>query len=280
MNERGFTLLEMLCGTAIICVLCTLLLYGGRSCLDRARVAEDAAVSRRIFQAYISAANDQNGVLPKGRYGENEAPDVTLPDGSSLRQKSGHVVVLQRYPWHLAPYLDWNVEKAFVTWANRKEFQEMAKFASGMSSQYYYNVSVMPAFGQNAYGVGGYETSAYSEAVTRLGSAPEPSKLIAFVSSRDANTKGYPYVIPPRSGQMSVYFDGSTGVRQTSWPGSAYAASQAAGFGYIALNHGERAMTVFLDGHSALMSLDELRDSRHWSRVAQEKNDPSHVVLR
>lgn len=283
MRREGFTLIEVLVSILIIGVLSSLVFCVTNGAMKKVHLVEDMAASRRLIQAYLSAATDNNGILPKGRYADGEAPDIIMPNGaplSTLTQK----VVLTRYPWHLGRYLGWDVESTYLTWVNRKEFKNGIAQLSGMptmaSSQYYYMISICPAFGQNAYGVGGYENSVDSEAATRLSGVPSPSKLIAFVSSKDDSMNGYSFVEPPSTVKMTLRFDGSTTSDAKEWSHEAYQSKRASSFGFIALNHQSKAIAVFLDGHTALLGLDELRDSRLWSRVAQEKDDPNHFVAK
>lgn len=282
-NYSAFSLLELLVSIGIVGSLAALASVGIQSASRNARLAEDISAARRIAQAYLTASADNNGILLK-RYATEEAPDVPLPDGSSVLRKSGQRIVIQRYPWHLAPYLDWNVEKTFLTWANRKEFQKnqgaVASLPRLAESQYYYGISVGPAFGQNAYGVGGFENAGSTEVATRIASVPHPSQLIAFVSARDNTMAGYSYVEPPISSQNQYFMDGSTASREIKWSDADYKPNAASAFGFIALNHKGNAVVAFLDGHVALLSLPELRDSRLWSRIAQEKDDPHHVFQR
>lgn len=274
----------MLVSVGIVGCLAVLSTVAVQSASRQSRQAEDIAAARRTVQAYLTATADNNNILPKGRYTPEEAPDVLLPDGSSLLQKAGQRVVIQRYPWHLAAYLDWQVEKTFLTWVNRKDFRKsqgaMAAMPTMASAQYYYTLSVGPAFGQNAYGVGGYEEAGATEVATRLASVPRPSQLIAFVSACDSSMNGYSFVEPPISSQNQYFMDGSTFSKEIRWSTGEYKKSAASNFGYIALNHGKRAVVAFLDGHVGLLSLDEMRDSRLWSRIAQENDDPNHVFQR
>lgn len=280
----AFTLLELLVSVGIVGCLAALVSLGFQSVNRKSRMAEDIAAARRIVQAYLTATADNNGILPKGRYADDEVVDVATPDGSSVLQKSGQRVVLQRYPWHLAPYLDWNVEKTYLTWANRKEFRKnqgaMAAMPRLAESQYYYALSLAPAFGQNAYGVGGYEKAGGAEVATRIASVPRPSQLIAFLSSRDNTMGGYFYVVPPLSSQNQYFMDGSTSSVEVKWSSGEYRAENASSFGFVAMNHSGRAVAAFLDGHVGLLDLAALRDARHWSRIAQENDDPHHVFQR
>ncbi len=280
----GFTLVEVLVSVGIVGCLAGLSAVAVQSASRQSRQAEDIAAARRTVLAYLTASAENNNILPKGRFTAEEAPDVLLPDGSSLLRKAGQRVVIQRYPWHLAPYLDWKVESTFLTWVNRKDFRKsqgaMSAIPGLASSQYYYALSVGPAFGQNAYGVGGYENAGSTEVATRLASVPRPSQLIAFASACDSTMNGYSYVEPPISTQNQYFMDGSTSATEIRWSNAEYKKSAASSFGYIALNHSKHAVVAFLDGHVGLLSLEELRDSRLWSRIAQEKDDPNHVFQR
>lgn len=287
-SSRAFTLAESLVAVAIVSLLGAFSYGALKDTWRKTRQVEDLSAGRRIIQAYLNKAADDGGVLPKGYYARDEAPDISMPDGSSVLQKAGQKVVIQRYPWHLAPYLDWKIDRNFLTWANRGQIQSGLDGLSAApqlaGSMYYYSISVKPVFGQNAYGVGGYESYAQGEVATRLAEVPSPGQLIVFLTARDngelGKNEGYFQVEPPRSVQNKYYMNGSSEQVPKNWSGGDYNSDDAKSFGYVALNHGNRAVAAFLDGHVALLGLDELRDSRHWSRVAQEKDDPQYVFQR
>jgi|GEM_PF-1709012 len=282
-HRRGLTVAELIVSISILAVLGGLGYGALGSARRKANLAEDVAASRRIIQAYLARAGDENGVLPRGRYPEDAIPEVILPDGTPL-SRVAQKIVLQRYPWHLASYLGWRVKENYVTWVNRPEHEKaLALFGRSPAlakSQYYYLISVQPAFGHNVYGIGGWDGSPTSDAVTRLAQVAAPSQLIVFLSARGNNSSGYSFVEPPFSAQRTYRFDGSVERVERRWPGAAYTAATASEFGYIALPHDEKAVAAFLDGHVGLLGMDELRDSRHWSARAQEADDPRYCIER
>jgi len=262
---RGFSLAELLAAMGILAVLAAFGYGAFQASLKKARMTEELAALRRVTQAYLGAAADQEGIYPMGL--DEETPlenlDVRFPDGVGLLAKAGHVgVVVQRLPWRLAPYLDWNFDKGYVTWTNRKTLGENP-------SGYYYTRSIMPAFGLNAYGVGGYRTRGNSpDLFLRVAQVTRPSATVAFAAASMF------YVKPPNI-RKSVFDTENPGWKAATDNGS-FAPER---YGNIRFDYDGKTLVSFLDGHTRVMTPGELRDSRLWSRAAQESDDRSHAVM-
>ncbi len=265
----GFTLVEALVALAIVAVLGSLGYGAADYCINNARKTEEIAAIRRVTQAYLTAATEANGKFPIGF--DQVTPvaqlNVVYPDGSDLLAKAGGMnVIVQRLPWRLLPYLGWEIERSMITWSNRKSFKENP-------SGYYYALSIAPAFGLNAYGVGGYGGSSQSvDLARRLTQVPDPSRLIAFATS------SLFYVKPPDMAKSVFDKDNPGWVAQEDLRPPTRADS--ARYGNLLFSYEGRALVSFLDGHSELLGPEALRDSRLWSPQAQRENTPERAIRR
>ncbi len=276
----GFTLIELLVALVIVAVLTGVGYSAAKSCIQASRKTEELAALRQVTQAYLLATNENRGRFPVGldQYSAIQDLDVRLPDDSSLLAKTGGVeIVIRRLPLRLVPYLAWDAEKGFVTWANKTTFSAGVASVKG-SPGYYYGLSISPAFGLNAYCVGGYGGGylaggdRVADLAIRLTEIPSPGNLIAFASSNMF------YVKPPRM-KMTGFDKVNPGWAEQSdevRPGP----EDAANYGNLRFSYNGRALVSFLDGHSEVKSSAELRDARLWSRAAQEEGDAGRSVLR
>jgi len=248
-------MVEILVAVAIVAVLAGLSVMGAQAFLERGKQVKEVSSAKQIVSAYLTAATERNGVLLEGYKPDAE---VRFPNGNV---KTG--VAAARYPWRLAPYLDWEAEKIFMV----NEAAELLENVSSDSSDYVYNISVAPALGINAYLVGGYyngtQLFAPGDVHTRLGQA-ERARIVAFVSERSNEGQGDSqgelngswFVRPPRLGPFR-------------WQEGEYDPEAASlNFGNVDFRYNKKAVCAFLDGSTRLMDLESLRDMRLWSAYA------------
>jgi len=263
----GFTLIELLVVIAIIAVLATLGFSATQGVQRKARQTRELHAARQLITAYLGYPSDHEGELLRGF--DKTAQEVTLPGGRLI---SGEMAT--RYPWRLAPYLGEQAEGVLLVNDNQRQTAGHA----ADSFEYTYRVSLNPAFGINAYCVGGYHdgtASGYfqSDVVRRLAGTAHASRLIVFASARmkasatGEETAGHFLITPPK-------------LWRTKWDARYDAAKPSANFGNVALRWEDRAICAFLDGSVRLLAADELRDMRHWSATAAENDDPNFTVPR
>ncbi len=279
-KERAVTLIELLVSAAVLVVLACVGMLAVQSCMRRANLMEEMAAIRVVTQAYLAYAQENNGRLLEGQTSDASRADrLIFPDGQSLKEKTSEGISYLTYSWHLAPYLGWDVDRAMITWSNRKE-----RF---FETNYYYAVAAMPAFGLNTYGVGGYQVNSTSGATapddlaTRLIQIPQPQKMIVFATAAQSPYSGYFYVRPPR--MASTWTNPRTGevhlMNSEEWSRAGYRGNPER-FGNVRFSYTGKAIVSFMDGHSELRTPEELRDSRLWNRVAQERDDAEYTAIR
>ncbi len=265
-QRRGFTLVELLVVLAIVGVLASLTVFVAGSARDKGEAAEEVAALRQTMIAYHLYTTENNGQLLAG-YRAEPAVDAA---GESL-----HFPANARYPWRLAPYLDYQLSGTLFT-GSRKSVPETAGSA--------YAVSVGPSFGINATFVGGdYGGSsdlvpterAFSRfgpfCALRMTDVPEPSKQIVFASARSGTGKekieGYFLIRSPnfQSRRWATRYDEAAGADQ---------------WGFVHPRHGGKAAFGFLDGRVAMLDYQSMQDMRYWSPLAATNDDPDWTLKR
>ncbi|MEM1158871.1 MAG: type II secretion system protein [Verrucomicrobiota bacterium] len=249
-RRQGFTLIELLVTVTIVLILLGLAVIGGQKALETAKRTTEVNAARQLTQAYLLTAEDNNGVLmPAHQFGAV----VEFPDGGVAGGPEA-----SRYPWRLAPYLNWDVEKTMM-------INDASKGLDGLeqgSTSYRYAVSLAPALGINAYCVGGYYsmTKLFSpnDVTTRL--LQSSRDLVLFTSARTSSgavdLSGSWFVRPPRMGPMAW----KSGDYDPSVPSLQY--------GNVDFRYNGKAVVSMTDGSVRLMSIDELRNMKLWARNA------------
>ncbi len=253
-SSRGFTLIELLVVVSIIAVLAGIAMPVMASVRRKSRESVEINSARQIMTAYIARAADNDGEL---LLGYQAGASVSFPNGDT-----GSGPEAERYPWRLAPYLQWNSDLYMIN-----DLKTSVQGKDRSSSDYRYTVSLAPALGLNTYCVGGYQTAsslmAQSEVARTLAQIQRP--LVTFISSRTKTAA---------SGSQSADLAGSFYVRPPvfaglKWTAGKYDSTRASlDYGNVDFRHNKRAVTAFTDGSVQLMTIDDLRDSRLWARNA------------
>lgn len=236
---HAFTLVELLVVIAIIAVLVALAAPFLAGAGEKARQAAEMVAGRSVTSGMQLYASDHNGEVLPGFY---LGPDETVTD-SENNPITGQSA--KRYPWRLAPYLDYEVDTAFLA-----SGQKIAN-----ASQRQYLVSLIPSLGMNTVYLGGDDRKSPNPfnprlagsftargGVTRILQVHSPSRLIAFVSAayNDSRMGG------DQPGYFSVeYPDRNVDFRHA----------------------GDKALVVFVDGHTELLDREQLKNERLWKNL-------------
>jgi prepilin-type N-terminal cleavage/methylation domain-containing protein len=250
MNRRfrtqpyGFTMVELLCGLAVIAMLAALVVGALGAAQKSGMKASEIAAGKTLMMGYHLYATENGGSLLPG-YISNPG-EVQGAHGEPL---SGQPA--SRYPWRLAPYLNYNYKAAFL--ATKQKIANPGELT--------YMVSLIPSLGVNGVYVGGDESSPMNPfnpraaakygdfCVLRLNQAVKPSQLIVFASA--------------------VYSDVRMGGKQQGYFKVEYPDRN------VDFRYNNKAVVACLDGHVELLTREEMRDMRRWSNLHAQSDDPN-----
>lgn len=253
-------MVELLFSVAILGLLAGISGAAYQKAMGKASLATEINAGKNLSQAYLLAASENGGrYLP--------AYDQTARNQTVLNGQGRPISMAEikyRYPFRLAPYFNYQMDGTILV--NRNEAQIIRQMGSG-GAMYDYGLSVFPAMGINRYLVGGNinangTVDHAAECVLTLGQAEK--SILLFVSAGTTEIDGYEYVTPPNGprGQWS-----SANWRRDSDPSD---------FGHVSARFDGKAVGAFLDGSVRVLSLEELRDMRLWSKNAALANDPNY----
>jgi prepilin-type processing-associated H-X9-DG protein len=226
--------------------------------MAKAGSAAETAAAKSLAAAYQAAASDNGGkYLPAL---DNSASNVLNAQGKPISIKQARA----RYPFRLAPYFAYDIDNTLLVGKHRSQiFKEMGPQAPG-SPMYDYAVSAFPALGINRHFVGGTAGAPDPGNECIRTPAQADKSVILFASAGSSSIDGYEYVRAP-------------GAPGGQWSGSDWADGADPGsYGYVHPRHNGKAVVAFLDGAVRMMTLNELRDMRLWSRNAASQDNPGY----
>jgi prepilin-type processing-associated H-X9-DG protein len=271
LDGRGaFTLVELLVVTAKLSLLLGVLVPALAGVRGAASATKELTIAQQTMIAYTMYSDAHRGVVLPGfaqRPGPNDRPLAIDERGEPIGPPMS-----QRYPWRLAPYLDYNVTSLIA------DQEYVAELRHGSYEDLIYSVSVAPSLGINQTFVGGsadsdptgvaFEARARSVwgdswYVQRVVDVDRPSSLITFASAyslysgRGGQTiQGGYRVTPP-------YF-----VRRI-WRNQPPDELTPSGLvGGVSLRHSGKAVVALFDAHAEIFTWKKMQDMRHWAPTA------------
>lgn len=274
MTARGaFTITEMLVVTAIISLLVGILMPAVSSARVTARMNREKAAARQLMVAYNNYT-----VFNKDKY----MPGYLIDDGIRVVDQQGRSVAdlsvppaAARYPWRLAPYLDFTMEGLYVN-GQRQQLEEMRQIDEW---HYFYFSSLAPSLGLNATWIGGdQDEQGFSVLARRLfgqfyartpTEVVHPSRLLVFTSARGLDPLNLIDNLGVTEGYFRVRSPRLNTIEGDRWPAEYGAVTDPADFGFVSMRGGRGAVTAFVDGHVETLGERALRDMRHWANRAE-----------
>ncbi len=277
LSGNGFTLIELLVVIAIIALLIAILLPAlgkARSCAFRVRSLSSA---RQLMLAYSLYADENDDALLIGFAARGHVLGANAPLDETGRPLDGNPELARRYPWRLAPQLDYDWQGMYEDTDALSEIRD--------EPDYEYIISLYPSFGLNVVFMGGssnhyaFEDDGSRDLqarrffgdffLRRRSDARRPSDLITFASGRSKNVQGLNYAAAPQ-GYFEVrpprFIDQQGPLWDETYDPDAD--EPGANSGFVSLRHEDRAITAMFDASARTMGWDELRDMRHWSDEA------------
>jgi prepilin-type N-terminal cleavage/methylation domain-containing protein len=273
--QGGFTLIELLVVIAIVTLLVGILVPALSQARMLSKQARELKTSGQLMTAYYLYAQDHRGNLLPGF----ASSSMTLPPGTipgqpvlDVRDDQGTPItgqVARRYPWRIAPYLNYNFAGLYDDLNLLERYQAR--------TDYQYVVSLSPSLGINADFVGGkgdpglgFNPDAQrlfgSFYVTTLDQAQRPKDLIVFASARGVDPDGGRPV-------PGFHVVDSPALTFQRWSTASFDAQQPPErWGNLDPRFGKKIVVGHFDGHSETLSIDELRDMRRWADKATAPN--------
>ena len=267
--RRGFSLIELLVVIAIVGVAMSILLPALGKARRAALMAVDMAGLQQVMTAYASYSNDHRGAVLPGYLPTAWVSATPMPGGPTMEvyDDAGeriYGVVAQRYPWRLAPYLDYNFAALYKDPRLLEQYRARGDF--------HYVVSVSPSFGLNADFIGGKASPGFGFSqialrtwgpfyITRIDEARRPDHLIVFASAHGVNPDGG----APVDGYYEI---SSPSMHERRWTYSYDENDPPTVHGNVHARYEGRALTGHLDGHAGALRPSEMDDMRRWSNQA------------
>lgn len=271
-RRAAFTIVELMVTVSVIAVLMGLLfpaIHGARRAALR---TNELVAAQQLMLGYIAYTNDHKDHVMPGYMTGLPAYDAS---GTPLEDLAIPAVAA-RYPWRIAPYLDYTFRGLYKN-GQERVLEEMEYTAY---DNYIYVVSLSPSLGLNTAWVGGDQNqlgfnptalNAYGKFyATTLTEIFFPQRLMVFTSARGIDpldpgapmVEGYYRVQSPRFSESGGY----------TWTENYHEADTPADYGFVSLRYGGHAVSAFADGHVGTVGEKQVTDMRHWANRADSAN--------
>lgn len=269
-DRSGFSLLELLIVLGMISLLVAIVVPAWNGAQRFAHRGRESAAARALLVGWASYSTDQAGAILPGYKAGLEAwyePSQPIPPDAF----GGGPTIAARWPWRLAPYIDFNMQAMYVG----AQAERLSALDNGDQSERLYFASLYPSFGMNTTFVGGdSERSGFLPDTlpngqpnplgrfyaSRLSQILRPSDLLVFASARTQAT--------PDNTMWDGYFRLEAPRFMDAQWATAYDPELSVSCGNIATRVRDDAITAQADGSVRAEAIESLRDMRRWSPFA------------
>lgn len=268
LTNQAFTLIELLVVIAILAVLAGIGSAALLSATDKAHTASEVSAAKTLISAFQAATTDRGGSYFPAF--DRSANTVINADGKEINDPQ----VKARYPFRLAQYFNYAIDSTLLAGKNQSQLLKTMNLPKPSGPMYEYGVSQFPSLGINRFFVGGeidrrgnpVTNALYADCIRSVAQADH--SIIVFASAGTSGIDGYEYIRP--SGALGGQWSGAEWTKD----------SDPSAYGYVHPRHNSKAIAAFLDGSTRLLSIEEMRDMRLWSRSAAMNNDPNFTITR
>ncbi len=289
-ERSAFTLIELLVVIAIISLLIGILLPALGKAQNTAKAVREQAGMKQLMTAYALYTHDNNDNLLIGFPSDDHWTKMVRRREEPKDQFGERVgkIIGQRYPYRLAPYMDFIWEGIYQDQRVIDLLSEAMDAESGTAADHRlrYVISLYPSFGYNTYFVGGGapgDPIPFSEAgqrifgkihASKMHEVRRPANLMGFSSAKSLANPAFlaGYGVIEGSFVVKPPYLYETSGRQWATAYDEHAEDPERNAGRVALRYAGRGIAGLLDGHSEQWGWDEFNDMRHWSDKADAKD--------
>ncbi len=282
----GFTLIEVLVTISVVALLVSILLPSLSRAKSLGRQTRELAASQQLIVAFHAYANDnQDRVLtgfasPAMVNGNMIVRDAT---GQRLSSASARLEEAQRYPFRIAPYLNYDFSGLYHDPQQLRDWTNNPENYTNFGRDLTYMLSLYPSMGMNVAFLGGSDQlgefdpifqrifgRVYSDKIPDI---RRPSGLMVFASARGIQPPGIELGSLPQ-GFFRIEPPLFASTQGNRWATSYEARTDQPGLnsGFISLRHGGKAIVAYVDGHAGLSGWNQFQDMRLWADAADVPN--------